>query len=78
MNAYLGATVESCTIVENEASHAVGGSFAFMSDIRNCIVYFNTRSDQENWAVDGGSTYEYCCTTPRPKARGMSPTIRAS
>jgi hypothetical protein len=43
--------------------HPSGGG-ACSSTLNNCIVYFNTASQEANY--DHTSGLNYCCTTPRP------------
>jgi PKD repeat protein len=62
-------TLINCTITGNSAVgffDAAGGGVA-SSALDNCICYFNTAPNGDNYDA-GSSQLNYCCTTPLPSA----------
>ncbi len=59
------SALNNCTLTGNYATNEGGG--AFMAMLNNCIIHFNTAAAGPN---HGGSTLNYCCTTPDPGGLG--------
>ena len=56
-----GCTLNNCTLTGNETWGDAGGA-AGECALYNCILYFNGTGNYDQ----GGSTLNYCCTTPMP------------
>jgi len=67
-----GGTAESCTIVSNSAKSAGGYYVVFNGTLRNCIAYYNAKTDGTSnnggYQYYPGSTtgvdFYNCCSTP--------------
>jgi len=58
------STLNNCTLTGNSAQNGGGAS---LSDLNNCIVYFNVAFTNANFF---DSTISYTCTTPMPAGPG--------
>lgn len=67
-----GGVLFDCTIVSNTASSMGGGVSGGVGGARltNCIVYFNSAPDGQNW--DTNCKVGYSCTTPLPTTNGFA------
>ncbi|MGA2247658.1 MAG: thrombospondin type 3 repeat-containing protein [Verrucomicrobiota bacterium] len=58
--------VMNCTIIGNNAAGGAGGLQAGFSSVFNCIIYYNTVSTGTASNYSAGSTFQNCCTLPKP------------
>jgi len=56
------SSLNNCTLIGNSAMTAAGG--VARGSLSNCILYFNTATNQPNY--DTNSTLNYTCTYPMP------------
>jgi hypothetical protein len=66
-----GSTLNNCTVTGNSAQISgggAGGSGWSLTQLNNCIVYFNTAPQGANY--DSYGFLDYCCTTPLPDGTG--------
>ena len=62
--AFGSSTLYNCTLTGNSATYDGGGTFG--STLNNCIAYYNTAPQNQNYS--GGTLMNYCCTLPMPSS----------
>ncbi len=68
-----GSSAINCTIIDNNAYTGVGGIDASAGNtVKNCIIYYNTVTTGSSSNFFSGTSFQNCCTVPKPSASPSS------